>query len=322
MVGTSRRWMYSRAVGGDHSHGHGPGGHSHGLDARRAGNRSRMRVALLLNLAMLGVAVVGGLITGSLAVLADAGHVLSDVGAIALGLLGASLAARPGDGRRTFGLQRSEVLAALVNGVALVVIAVLIAVAAINRLSDPPGIEGGGVLAIGLFGLAGNAAATWVLMGGNREDVNLEGVLRHSFADALGSLAVVVSGAVVLATDWLQADPVAGLVVAVLILLSSVRLILEPLEVLLESAPAGLDVDRLGRELCDVSGVTSVHELHVWTVTSGFVALSAHVVTAPGNDRDAVRRELEFLLRDRYDIEHSTLQMEERVPEGTLIQMS
>jgi len=280
-----------------------------------------MRVALAINVAMLAVAVVGGLLTGSLAVLADAGHVLSDVGAIALGLLSASLAALPGRGRRTFGLQRSEVLAALVNGLALVVIAALVAVAAIGRLSDPPEIEGAGVLAIGVFGLAGNAAATWVLARGDRGDLNLEGVLRHSFADALGSLAVVVAGGVILATGFLEADPIAGLAVAILILLSSVRLVLEPLEVLLEVAPAGLDVDGLAGELCEVRGVVSVHELHVWTVTSGFVALSAHVVAASDADRDAVRMELEYLLRDRYEIAHSTLQMEEEAPEGEILQI-
>ena len=278
-------------------------------------------MALAINVAMLAVAVVGGILTGSLAVLADAGHVLSDVGAIALGLLGASLAARPGGGRRTFGLQRSEVLAALINGLALVVIAVLVAVAAIGRLSDPPEIEGAGVLAIGLFGLAGNAAATWVLARGDRTDLNLEGVLRHSFADALGSLAVVAAGGIILATGFLEADAIAGLAVALLILLSSIRLVWEPLEVLLEVAPAGLDVDRLGNELCEVPGVVSVHELHVWTVTSGFVALSAHVVVAPDADRDGVRMAVEFLLRDRYEIEHSTLQMEEDSPEGAILQL-
>ena len=297
-------------------------GHSHGsVDLRRAGNRRRMYTALAINVAMLVVALVGGLITGSLAVLADAGHVLSDVGAIALGLAGAALASRPGGPRRTFGLQRSEVLAALLNGVALVVIAVLVGVAAIDRLSDPPDVEGAGVLAIGLFGLAGNALATWVLAHGDRGDVNLEAVLRHSFADALGSIAVVASGSVVLATGWLQADPIAGLAVALLILLSSWRLVTEPLDVLMEAAPSGLDVEDLGRAICALPAVHEVHELHVWTVTSGFVALSAHVVVDSSADRDRTRRELEYLLSDAYGIEHTTLQMEESVTEGALLQV-
>lgn len=281
-----------------------------------------MRAALAVNVVMLAIALAGGVLTGSLAVLADAGHVLSDVGAIALGLAGAALAGRAGGPRRTFGLQRSEVIAALVNGIVLVAIAALVAVAAIDRLADPPDIEGAGVLAIGLFGLAGNVYATWLLARGDRADVNLEAVLRHSFADALGSLAVVASGAVVLATGWLEADPIAGLAVAALILLSSVRLVLEPLDVLMEAAPAGLDVEELGRAICAVPGVREVHELHVWTVTSGFIALSAHVVVDRGGDRDRARRELEYLLRQAYGIEHTTLQMEEGVDGVELLQVN
>ena len=281
-----------------------------------------MQIALGINATMLASAVVGGLLTGSLALLADAGHVLSDVGAIGLGLAAAALATRAGGPRSTYGLHRSEVLAALVNGLALVVIAVLVAIAAVGRLSDPPDVEGAGVLALGLFGLAGNAVATWVLARGDRVDVNLEAVLRHSFADALGSLAVVASGGLILATDWLEADPIASLVVAVLILLASVRLVMEPLGVLMESAPAGLDVEELGRALVGVDGVREVHELHVWTVTTGFTALSAHVVTVGGRDRDLARRELEYLLRERYGIAHTTLQMEEAADEGKLLQVS
>ena len=278
-----------------------------------------MWIALAINLAMLVAAVVGGIVTGSLALLADAGHVISDVGAIALGLAAAGLAARPGAARRTFGYERSEVIAALVNGVALVVIAVLIVVAAISRLSDPPDVEAGGMLVIGVFGLAGNAAAAWVLARGDRSDINLEGVLRHAAADALGSLAVIVSGIVILASDWTAADPIASLAIAVLIAASSMRLIREPLDVLMEAAPEGVDPDELGRAICETDGVVSVHELHVWTVTSGFDALAAHVVVGEAGDRDRARREVEYLLRDRFGIEHTTLQMEEEGREGELL---
>jgi len=280
-----------------------------------------MTAALAINLLMLAVGVVGGLITGSLAVLADAGHVLSDVGSIGLGLMAAALAARQASSRRTFGLQRSEVLAALLNGLALVTIGVLVIVAAIGRFGDPPEIEGWGVLGIGVFGLAGNLAATWVLARGDRTDINLEGVLRHSVADALGSLAVVGSGAVILLTGWVAVDPIASVAVALLILASSLRLVREPMDVLMEAAPAGLDVDALARAVCGIRGVTSVHDLHVWTVTPGFVALAAHVVVEPRVDRDAARREIEYLLRDRYGIEHTTLQMEEQAEEGALLQI-
>ena len=270
-----------------------------------------MWIALGINGGMLVAAVVGGLLTGSLALLADGGHVLSDIGAIALGLLAAKLAARPGGPRRTFGLQRTEVLAALANGIALVAVGAAIVIAAIDRLSDPPGVDGAGVLALGAFGVAGNVAATWVLARGRREDLNLEAVLRHSAADALGSLGVVVSGAVILSTGWNSIDPLASLAIAGLIVASSWRLIAEPFEVLMEAAPAGLDVDDVARLMGSIEHVREVHELHLWTVTAGFETLAAHVVVERGADRDLVRRRLEVMLADRFGIEHTTLQMEE-----------
>jgi cobalt-zinc-cadmium efflux system protein len=286
--------------------------HGHALDARRAVNRRRMRTALALNIAMLAAEVVGGVLTGSLALLADAGHLLSDVGAICLGLFAAWLAGRAGGPQRTFGYQRTEVLAALVNGIALALIAVAIVAAAIGRLSDPPDVAGGGVLALGVVGLGGNAAATWVLARGQREDLNLEAVLRHSAADALASLGVIVSGSVILIAGWHPVDAIASIAIAGLILVSSVRLIRDPFDVLMESAPASVDVDELARAMSEVEHVREIHELHVWTVTSGFEALAGHVVVERGRDRDRARRELEFLLRDRYGIEHTTLQMEEK----------
>lgn len=290
----------------------------HALDARRADSRRRMWVALAINAAMLVVEAVGGLITGSLAVLADAGHLLSDVGSIGLALFAAGLASRPAGARRTFGYQRSEVLAALANGILLVVVSVAIAVAALGRLSDPPAIDGGGVLALGLLGLAGNAAATVVLAGGRREDVNLEGALRHSAADALGSFGVVIAGAVVLAGGTALVDPIAGLVISALVLASSWRLLKEPFDVLMEAAPEGVDVDEVGAAICSEEGVRSVHDLHVWTVTPGFGALAAHVVVGVGADRDLTCRRLEVLLHERFDLDHTTLQMEEEAPQRLL----
>jgi cobalt-zinc-cadmium efflux system protein len=270
-----------------------------------------MWIALGLNVAMLVVEAVGGVLTGSLAVLADAGHLLSDVGAIGLGLFAAALAVRPAGGRMTFGYQRSEILAALVNGLLLVGVAAAIAIAAIGRLEDPPSVDGLGVLALGLFGLLGNVAAAAVLARGDRVDVNLEGVLRHSAADAAGSFGVILAGAVVLAGGPAAVDPIVSLAIAALILLSSWRLIAEPVGVLMEAAPAGVDVDAAGGAICEEDGVRSVHDLHIWTVTSGFGALAAHVVVAQDCDRDLIRRRIELLLHERFGIEHTTLQMEE-----------
>lgn len=297
---------------------HGPHDHNHALDARREDSRRRMWIALAINLGLLAAEVVGGILTGSLALLADAGHVLSDAGAIVLALIAVRLAALPAAGRRTFGYQRSEVLAALVNGLTLVAVSIAIAVAAIGRFGDPPEIDGWGVLALGVFGLAGNVAATLVLARGQREDINLEGVLRHSLADALGSVGVVVAGAVVLLGGSPIVDPIVGLLIALLILVSSWRLIKEPVDVLMEAAPAGMDVDGVGATICREEGVRSVHDLHVWTVTAGFGAIAAHVVVAPGSDRDLIRRRLELTLRERFGIEHTTLQMEEEADQGLL----
>jgi cobalt-zinc-cadmium efflux system protein len=269
-----------------------------------------MAVALAINAVLLLSGLIGAALFGSVALLADAGHVLSDIGAIGLGLFAAVMAARPAGGRRTFGYHRTEILAALANGVTLAVVAVLVFLEALGRIVDPPPVEGLGVLAIGVLGLAGNLAATLVLARGDRGDINLEGVLRHSAADALGSLGVVLAGSVVLLTGWLVADPVAGILIAMLILLGSWRLIREPLDVLMEAAPRGLDVAAVGRAMAAVEGVREVHDLHVWTVTSGFPALSAHVLTAPAEDPDAIRRALEALLAERFSIEHTTLQTE------------
>src|SRR4051812_7148663 len=299
---------------------HGPSGHSHAhsLDARREDSRRRMGVALAINVALFGAEAIGGFLTGSLAVLADAGHLLSDVGSIVLALIAARLASMPAAGQRAFGYPRSEVLGALVNGLLLVVVSIGIAIAAIGRFSDPPAIDGWGVLALGVFGLVGNIAATVVLAGGQREDINLEGVLRHSAADALGSLGVVIAGAFVLLGGSPIVDPIVGLLIAALIFASSWRLIKEPVDVLMEAAPAGLDVDAVGAAICREEGVRSVHDLHVWTVTSGFGAIAAHVVVAEGSDRDLVRRRLELTLSESYGIEHTTLQMEEEASQELL----
>jgi cobalt-zinc-cadmium efflux system protein len=293
--------MHSHA----HAHGHADSAHTHG----REGNRTRMIVAFAINLGLVAAAVVGAILFHSVALVADAGHLLSDVGAIGLALFAAAMAARPARGRRTFGYHRTEILAALANGVALVVVAVFVVVEAVMRLSQPSDVQGLGVLVIGAVGLAGNAIATVALAGGDREDINLEAVLRHSAADALGSLAVLVSGALVLITGWDRVDPITGLLLGALILAGSWRLISEPIDVLMEAAPPGVDVEEVGTAMAAVDGVREVHDLHVWTVTSGFPALAAHVRTEPARDPDEVRHALEHELAERFGIEHTTLQM-------------
>ena len=280
-----------------------------------------MLAALAINVAMLAATVAGGILANSLALLADGGHLASDVAAIGIALVAARRASVAPTAARTYGLQRSEVLGALINGVGLVVVSALIVFEAIARFSDPPDVGGVGVLALGLFGLVGNAAATAVLLGGRREDLNLEAVLRHSFGDALSSVGVVVAGVIVLATGWNAADPLASLLIAALIAASSWRLLKEPVDVLMEAAPAGMDAREIGEALAADTDVVEVHDLHVWTVTSGFPALSAHVVVCRGCDRDLVRGRLEQLLGDRFEIHHTTLQVVRAVETGELLQV-
>jgi cobalt-zinc-cadmium efflux system protein len=283
-------------------------GHAHHHHVR-AGDDRRMRVALAINAAMLAAGVAGGIAFHSLALLADAGHVLADVAAIALALFAAWMARRPAPPQRTFGFRRTEILAALVNGLTLVAIAVLVFVGAIDRLAHPRAVEGAGMLAVGLFSLIGNGAAAMVLMRGDRTNVNLEGVLRHTAADALGSLGVVIAALIVMATGFDRADPIVSLLIAVLILLGSWRLVHEPLDVLMEAAPAGVDVQEVGRAMCSVPGVREVHDLHVWTVTSGFPAVAAHVRSDPSADAVAVREQIEAVLHERFGLDHTTLQV-------------
>ncbi len=292
-------------------HGHVHAGLHHGHDHApgREANRARLTVALAINLVLVVAGVVGTVVFHSIALLADAGHVLSDVGAIGLAMFAAAMAARPARGRRTFGYYRTEILAALVNGLVLVAVAVVVFVEGVMRLSNPSDVHGLGVLIVGAVGLVGNVAATAALAGGDREDINLEAVLRHSAGDALGSLGVVISGALVLAFGWDRADPITGMLIGVLILLGSWRLIKEPVDVLMEAAPAELDVQEIGTAMVSVDGVREVHDLHVWTVTSGFPALAAHVRTDPARDVDEVRHSLEQMLVERFQIEHTTLQV-------------
>jgi cobalt-zinc-cadmium efflux system protein len=280
-----------------------------------------MLAALAINLAMLVATVVGGILADSLALLADGGHLASDVAAIGIALIAARLASVAPTAARTYGLQRTEVFGALINGIALVVVSALIVFEAVARFSDPPHVAGTAVLLLGLLGLAGNGAATIVLMGGEREDLNLEAVLRHSFGDALSSLGVVVAGAIVLTTGWNAADPLASLLIAGLIAASSWRLLKEPVDVLMEAAPAGMSARDIGEALAADPDVVEVHDLHVWTVTSGFPALSAHVVVSRGCDRDLVRRRLEQLLDDRFGIHHTTLQVVRGADTGELLQV-
>jgi cobalt-zinc-cadmium efflux system protein len=266
-------------------------------------------VALVLTAAFTVVEVVGGLLTGSLALLADAVHMLSDNVAIALALAAVWLAGKPSTPQRTFGYKRAEVLVALANGVALVALATWIFYAAIRRLDDPPDVLGGWMLAIAGVGVAVNLVTAAVLHRA-RGGLNVEAAFRHVLADLLGSLGVVAAAGVILVTGRLEADPIAGMLIAVLVLASAWTILRDSTRILLEAAPSGIDTRAVGERLATVPGVVEVHDLHIWTITSGFPALSAHVLVGRGEDCHARRRELESVLRSEFGIEHTTLQVE------------
>jgi cobalt-zinc-cadmium efflux system protein len=301
----------------DHAHDHDDHGHAHGRIDPDA-DRRWLWIALGLIASFMVVEVVGGLVAGSLALLSDAAHMVTDAGALGLALVAASLAARPARGAFTFGLGRAEVLSAQINGAALLVLAGVLAVSAIGRLSDPPDVEGGVVIVIGGVGAVGNIAAAWALSRAERRSLNIEGARAHVLADLFGSIASVIAGAIILIAGWLMADPIAALFVVALMLRSGWRLLRDSARVLLEGAPVGIDPQQVGRSL---AAQTGVHDLHLWEVTTGFPALAAHVVVAPDEDCHARRRELQTLLRDRFGIEHVTLQVDHATDRDRLLQI-
>ena len=282
----------------DHEHSH------------RAGSRQALGLVLALTVAYTGVEIVGGILTGSLALLADAGHMLGDSAALALALGASWLASRPATPKRSFGYRRAEILAALANGLALVAIAIWVFIEAIRRIDDPPRILGGWMLVVGAIGLGVNLAAAGILARSAQENLNVQAARRHVFADIAGSVGVAVAAIVVLTTGWRAADPVAGLAIAVLILGSSWTILRDSVAILLEATPAGIDAQEVGRRMAEAEGVAEVHDLHIWTITSGFPALSAHVLVARGDDCHARRRELEQLLAGEFGLTHTTLQVE------------
>ena len=282
---------------GGHDHGHG-----HATKA--------LAGVLALTVAYAVVEVVGGLLTGSLALLADAGHILSDSSSLAVALFALWLARRPATHERSFGFRRAEILAALFNGVSLVAISIWIFVEAFRRLPNPPNVQGGWVLAVALGGLAVNLVAAALLVRSDRSNLNLEAAFRHVLADLLGSLGVIAAAIVILTTGWNYADPLISVAIGLLVLVSSWGVLRDSVSILLESTPRGLDGRVVAQAIVGSAGVLSVHDLHIWTITSGFPALSAHVLVARGEDCHGRRRELESMLGQEFAITHTTLQVD------------
>ena len=291
-------------------HDHAPTG------IRGAGPRRLLAVSLGITAAVMVVQIVGSILSGSLALLADAAHMFMDAAALVVALIASSVAARPADDRRTFGYQRAEVLGALANGVILIVLSIWIAVEAVQRLIDPGEVEiaGGVMLTVSVVGLIANAIALWLLSAAQRTSINVRGAYLEVLGDMLGSVAVIVAALVVIATGWMQADAVASLVIAAMIVPRAIGLLREVVSVLSESSPQGMHVHEIREHILDTPGVVDVHDVHVWQLTRGAPVFSAHVVVdseafSAGRSGE-ILEQLQGCLARHFDVDHSTFQLE------------
>ncbi len=294
-------------------------GHAHGLPVTSAGARYRGRLAIVLGITLgtLLAEVVGGVLSGSLALLADAGHLLTDAIGTGIALVAVTVANRPAPAKRSYGNFRAEILGALVNGVLLLVVCAVVLVEAVRRLLHPGAVSAGPVIVLGVVALVANAVSLRLLHEGQAQSLNVRGAYLEVLGDLLGSIAVIVGGVVIAVTGWVRADAVASLVIAGLIAPRAVALLREALHVLAEGTPRGVDLDELRTHLAEVPGVVDVHDLHVWTITSGMPVLSAHIVVADGAAEAAagcgdgsVLDRLAACVGDHFDVEHSTFQIE------------
>ncbi|MEV6932193.1 cation diffusion facilitator family transporter [Dactylosporangium sp. NPDC051485] len=294
----------------DHHHEdhHDDDGHSHGVSADA--DRRWLGLALGLIVAFMAVEVVVGLLAGSLALLSDAAHMLTDAGAIVLALVAMRLAARPPRGGYTFGLKRAEILSAQANGLTMLLLAAWLGVEAVQRLVHPPAVSGGLVLVTALAGIVVNLAAAWAMSRANRASLNVEGAFQHVLNDLFAFIAAAAAGVVMVTTGFTRADPIATLVVVALMIKAGLELVRASGRIFLEAAPPGIEPSALGTRLAGLPDVVEVHDLHVWEITSGEPALSAHVLVAEDGDCHAVRQAIERLLRQEYRITHSTLQVD------------
>ncbi|MEV6157080.1 cation diffusion facilitator family transporter [Nonomuraea sp. NPDC052129] len=294
----------------DRTHGHG---HGHAVSAQA--DRRYLSGALALIVGFMAVEVVIGVIAGSLALISDAGHMLTDAMALMFALIAMRIAARPPRGGFTYGLKRAEIVSAQVNGITLLLLAAYFIFEGIRRLIEPGQVEGLFVVATGLAGIAVNVAATWLLSKANRSSLNVEGAFQHILNDLYAFIATTLAGLVVWLTGWTRADAVAALVVAALMLKAGWGLVRDSGRVFMEAAPPELDPAEVGRQVVALDAVVEVHDLHIWEVTSGYLSLSAHVLVTPGADCHAARMAVEGYLNDEHGIEHTTLQIDHATPD-------
>ncbi|MCK7606108.1 cation diffusion facilitator family transporter [Geobacillus stearothermophilus] len=297
-----------------HHHEHGHCGHHHGHHhgLGREGSQKGLAAALVITVGIMVLEFVGGLVTNSLALLSDSGHMLSDAASLLLSLLAVWFAARPASPKRTYGFYRFEILAALVNGVTLVVIAAWIIWEAVGRFVNPPAVASGPMMAIAVIGLLANLASAWVLMrkGDVKENVNVRSAYLHVLGDALGSVGAIAAGLVIWLFDWYAADPLISIAVSVLILKGALAVVKQTVHILMEGTPAAIDHGEVKAALSGIDGVIDVHDLHIWTITSGLDSLSCHLLIEEGCDGQAVLQRAIDLIETRFHIRHATIQIE------------
>ncbi len=291
----------------------------HDHDHSRVSDRRALGAALALIVAFMAFEVTMGIVAGSLALLADAGHMLTDALALAAALVAARLATRRPGGPWTFGLGRAEILAAQGNGITLLLVGVWVVYGAVRRLVSPPDVRGGVVLVVALAGIVVNLAATFVLSRADRESLNVRGAFLHVATDLAAFVGTAAAGALVLATGWDRFDAIAGLLVAALMLRSAWSLLRDSGRIFMEASPAGIDPRAVAQAVAEDADVVEVHDLHVWTVTSGFPALAAHVLVTPDSDCHAARRRLQHLLEERFHVHHVTLQVDHVARRGQAV---
>jgi cobalt-zinc-cadmium efflux system protein len=310
---------HGHAHGRDHAHDHGhAGGHRHGADLQEVA-RQRLLLALVLTGSFMLVEVVAGLLSGSLALLSDAGHMLTDAGALGLALWAQALGRRARTGRKTFGYRRAEILAAAVNGIVLGVTAILVVFEAIRRFGDPPHVQGRVMLLVAGLGLAVNLLAAWVLSHGKHASMNVRMASAHVLADAAGSVAAIVAALLILGPGWALADPISSILISLLILAGAWRLLREAANVLMEGVPATIDVAALERLVCATRGVSGVHDLHVWSIAGDAPVVTAHITLAPGHHGVQVAAEVGRAIEQSIGPSHVTVQPEAAPVEHRLV---
>ncbi|MEU5191320.1 cation diffusion facilitator family transporter [Streptomyces klenkii] len=302
-------------MGAGHDHGHSHGGPPPGTSGTAAAAyKGRLRIALGITLTVLVAEIAGSALTGSLALLADAGHMATDAVGVGMALVAIHFANRPSSGRRTYGYARAEILAALLNCLLLLGVGGFILYEAVGRLMEPADVPGGTTVIFGLVGVVANLISLALLMRGQKESLNVRGAFLEVLSDALGSFAVVVSAVVIMLTGWTQADPIASLLIGLMIVPRTLKLLREALDVLLEAAPKDVDMDEIRAHITALPGVQDLHDLHVWTITSGMPVLSAHVVVdhlaldSVGHEK--MLHDLQACLGEHFDVEHCTFQLE------------